>query len=57
MSTWILVMIMSNAQGHDIYRSPAKPFHDKVSCEIRAGQLQTHPSVKKAFCVEAYDVK
>lgn len=56
MSTWVLVIIALNAQGHDIYRDIGK-FPTRQACEIRAGQLMLHSTVKGTLCVEQYDSK
>jgi hypothetical protein len=53
-STFLLVLIMLNPQGHTIYRSPEPAFATLHACEIRAGQLQLHAGVKGTMCVEQY---
>lgn len=54
MSTFLLVLIMLNPQGHTIYKSPEHPFSTLAACEVRAGQLMTHDGVKGTMCVEQY---
>jgi hypothetical protein len=57
MSTWILVLVMLNVQGHAIYKEPNRPFHTLQECETHAEKLRAHGDIKNAMCVESYDVK
>lgn len=54
----MLILIMVNSQGHDIYVSPNPPFASKAACEVRSVvALERHKRAKKALCVEAYNGK
>lgn len=52
MSTFFLILITLNAQGHDAYRVVSR-FPTRAQCEIRMGQLSTHTGYKGAMCVES----
>ena len=54
MSTWLLVLILLNPQGHNVYKSPGK-FSTLAACQLRANQLALNPSVKGTMCVEQYN--
>jgi hypothetical protein len=53
MSTFMLVLLMLNPQGHTVYKAAGK-FPTLAACNIKAGQLALHDSVKGTMCVEQY---
>lgn len=53
MSTWMLVLILLNPQGHNVYKSPGS-FSTLTACTTRADQLALNPKVKATMCVEQY---